>query len=167
MPIPTDINALSATAASNVDLGGESPNTLDDAFQQIMAFIAQLRDKLPTSGIWTPTASAIGGSINVFQTRYHFLRVANMIHVAGRIGFDPTAATGAITLTPPAGVYFTDALMCNGAVSASLPAVAATMSTGQNVSGTDWIVLTLSGMTPGTPVSFGFSGLQFVDSLPS
>lgn len=43
MPVPSDITALSTTAASNSPLGSESPATADDYFRAHAAFIAQLR----------------------------------------------------------------------------------------------------------------------------
>lgn len=43
MPVPSDITALSAIAASNSPLGSESPATADDYFRAHAAFIAQLR----------------------------------------------------------------------------------------------------------------------------
>lgn len=43
MPVPSDITALSTTAASNSPAGSESPATADDYFRAHAAFIAQLR----------------------------------------------------------------------------------------------------------------------------
>lgn len=44
MPVPTSINDLSTTAASNSPSGSDSPATLDDHIRALASFIASLRD---------------------------------------------------------------------------------------------------------------------------
>lgn len=51
MPVPSDITALSTTAASNSPPGSESPSSIDDYLRSHASFIAQLR-------------AVIGGAVN-------------------------------------------------------------------------------------------------------
>jgi hypothetical protein len=51
MPVPSDITALSTTAASNSPVGSETPSSIDDYLRSHASFIAQLR-------------AVIGGAVN-------------------------------------------------------------------------------------------------------
>lgn len=48
MPLPTSINDLSTTAASNYPAGSDAPSVLDDTIRQHASFIATLRDTVIT-----------------------------------------------------------------------------------------------------------------------
>lgn len=58
MPVPTTIDQLSTTAASNFPAGSDSPASLDDTQRAHAAFIAQLRDAMMPAGTRIPFAQA-------------------------------------------------------------------------------------------------------------
>ena len=67
MPVPSSINDLSTTAASNSPAGSESPALIDDYLRAFAAFIAALRDgKVNLSGSYADPswiASLSGGKL--------------------------------------------------------------------------------------------------------
>lgn len=86
MPVPSDITALSATAASNSPAGSESPATADDYFRAHAAFIAQLRAVIGgASDPNIPNASATTVQVNDY--------VANQSQNSGTTGGTLTAYT--------------------------------------------------------------------------
>jgi hypothetical protein len=86
MPVPPDITALSAIAASNSPLGSESPATADDYFRAHAAFIAQLRAVIGgASDANIPNAYATTVQVNDY--------VANQSQNSGTTGGTLTAYT--------------------------------------------------------------------------
>lgn len=86
MPVPSDITALSAIAASNSPLGSESPATADDYFRAHAAFIAQLRAVIGgASDADIPNAYATTVQVNDY--------VANQSQNSGTTGGTLTAYT--------------------------------------------------------------------------
>lgn len=91
MPVPTTIDQLSTTAASNYPSGSDSPATLDDVQRAHGAFIAQIRDgtvAVAGTGL-TGTASAlsIGGNAATATN------ATNATNVTGTIASAVTATT--------------------------------------------------------------------------
>lgn len=86
MPVPSDITALSAIAASNSPLGSESPATADDYFRAHASFIAQMRAVIGgASDANIPNAYATTAQVNDY--------VANQSQNSGTTGGTLTAYT--------------------------------------------------------------------------
>lgn len=93
MPVPSDITALSAIAASNSPAGSESPATADDYFRAHAAFIAQLRAVIGgAANANIPNAYATIAQVNDY--------VANQSQNSGTTGGTSTA----YTLTPATAI---------------------------------------------------------------
>lgn len=117
MPVPSSINDLSTTAASNSPSGSETPTEGDNYIRTLSAFIASLRDKLNgtsatgtvkdatfsgthtfssgnlISGTYTPTGTA-GTSVNsVTPNVAQYIRVGNVVTVSGSVSVNVSATT--------------------------------------------------------------------------
>ena len=99
MPVPSDITALSTTAASNSPAGSETPASLDDYLRSHAAFIAQLRaviggatnPNIPTA---TGTAAAANLTTSALDT------TAGRVLKVGDFGLGtPIVTTNLNTLT--------------------------------------------------------------------
>ena len=99
MPVPSDITALSTTAASNSPAGSETPSSIDDYLRSHASFIAQLRaviggatnPNIPTA---TGTAAAANLTTSALDT------TAGRVLKVGDFGVGtPIATTNLNTLT--------------------------------------------------------------------
>lgn len=107
MPVPTSINDLSTTAASNSPTGADSPSTLDDHIRALASFIASLRDDKADSA----DAVLLTGNQTIAGTKTFSSTIA------GSITGNSATATKLATARTIGGVSF------DGSANINLPGV--------------------------------------------
>ena len=99
MPVPSDITALSTTAASNSPAGSETPSSIDDYLRSHASFIAQLRAVI--GGATNPNIpTATGTAAAADLTTSALDKTAGRVLKVGDFGVGtPIATTNLNTLT--------------------------------------------------------------------
>jgi hypothetical protein len=107
MPLPTTIDQLSTTAASNFPAGSDSPSSLDDVQRAHASFIAQLRDT-PLANITSAASSraslgstAVGDAVFVATTPAAARTALGVAPRATRIDVASVAGTVDLTANAP------------------------------------------------------------------
>ena len=118
MPVPTTIDDLSTTAASNSPAGSDTPADGDNFIRALSAFVASLRDKLNgtsstgtlttpvfagsptgtvTSGPYTPTLTNFANIAASTAWQSQYLRVGNVVTFSGyATGVQPSTTGGCV-----------------------------------------------------------------------
>ena len=100
MPVPTTIDQLSTTAASNYPSGSDSPATLDDVQRAHASFIAQIRD-----GVQVTNASAKTTPVDADYLPINDSAASNLIKKVTWANVKATLKTYFDTLYPASGTY--------------------------------------------------------------
>ena len=139
MPVPTNIDQLNTTAASNSPAGSDSPIDGDNFVRALSSFIALLRDKLNgtsatgtlktpaftgiptgtvTSGAYTPTTTAVANVSNVTLQKASYTRIGDYVDVSIAVSVSPTSAAsgGQFHLTLPIASNFSSTSECIGTI---------------------------------------------------
>lgn len=142
MPVPTSIDDLSTTAASNSPSGSDTPKDGDNYIRALSAFVATLRDKLNgtsntgtvkaatfsgthtfssgnlISGTYTPTAADVSNVTSGAVETFVYMRVGSVVYVNGNVSVTPTASGSecVLTLTLPIASSLTDTHQLSGVV---------------------------------------------------
>lgn len=139
MPVPTSIDDLSQTAASNSPAGSDSPTVIDDHIRALASFIAILRDKLDgtdntgtvkaatfsgthtfssgnlISGTYTPTFTDVSGITSSTARLAQYLRVGNTVTVSGIARITASgASTFELGISLPIAADFATGYECGG-----------------------------------------------------
>jgi hypothetical protein len=140
MPVPTTIDDLSTTAASNSPAGSDTPADGDNFIRALSAFVAILRDKLDgtsasgtlttpvfsgtptgtvTSGTYTPTLTNTTNISASTSATCQYIRVGASVTVSGQLQMDPSAASALTQLgiSLPVASTFASAGQCAGTAS--------------------------------------------------